>query len=115
MKKYCMICGRQTLAPVAEFSAPVAPATSAFTSPYCPKCGSEFACNCEELVAPLVAPEPTPFPTKKDCHMLDAIMKAAKQIRAEFDCLSDHVMSKKQIEEQLAAIIWKHVDARVKL
>ena len=53
-------------------------------------------------------------PTKDDCRMLDAIMKAAKQIHDEFDCLSDHVMTKRQIREQIAAIIWKHVDARAK-
>lgn len=49
-------------------------------------------------------------PTRDDCRMLDAIMKAAKQIHEEFDCLSDHVMTKKQIREQIAAIIWKHID-----
>ena len=49
-------------------------------------------------------------PTKKDCQMLDAIMKAAKQIHAEFDCLSDHVMTKRQIREQIAAIIWAHIE-----
>ena len=48
-------------------------------------------------------------PTKKDCRMLEAIMKAAKQIHEEFDCLSDHVMTKRQIREQIATIIWKHV------
>jgi hypothetical protein len=53
-------------------------------------------------------------PTKDDCRMLDAIMRAAKQIEAEFDCLSDHVMTKKQIREQISMIIWKHIDGRAK-
>jgi len=51
-------------------------------------------------------------PTKDDCHMLDAIMKAAKQIYAEFDCLADHAMTPKQIREQIAHIIWTHIDKR---
>jgi hypothetical protein len=55
-----------------------------------------------------------PTPTKDDCRMLDAIMKAAKQIHAEFDCLSDHVMTAKQIREQIAHIIWKHIDRRAR-
>lgn len=49
-------------------------------------------------------------PDKDDCRMLDAIMKAAKQIEEEFDCLSDHVMTKRKVREQIAAIIWRHID-----
>ena len=56
--------------------------------------------------------EDTHTPTKDDSRMLDAIMKAAKQIHEEFDCLSDHVMTKRQICEQIATIIWKHIDRR---
>lgn len=51
-----------------------------------------------------------PFPTKDDCLIVEAIGKAAKQINAEFDCLSDHVQTKKQIREQISSIIWKHLD-----
>lgn len=51
-------------------------------------------------------------PNSSDCRMLDAVMKAAKQIHEEFDCLSDHVMTKKNIREQIAAIIWKRLEAR---
>jgi hypothetical protein len=51
-------------------------------------------------------------PSREDCKMLDAIMKAAKQIHEEFDCLSDHVQTKKQVREQIASIIWHHVDRR---
>lgn len=40
-----------------------------------------------------------------------AITRAANQIHAEFDCLSDHVMTKKQIKTQIAAIIFKHISA----
>lgn len=68
----------------------------------CRTCGRCFACCVGHRSAP----------TKDDCHMLDAIMVAAKQIHAEFDCLSDHVMTARQIREQIAAIIWKHIDRR---
>lgn len=54
--------------------------------------------------------KPLNKPTKYDCWILEAIMRAAKQIHAEFDCLSDHVQTKRQIEEQISAIIWKHID-----
>lgn len=55
------------------------------------------------------------FPTKDDCQIVEAINKAAEQIHAEFDCLSDHVQTKRQILEQISAIIWRHLDkARIR-
>lgn len=38
-----------------------------------------------------------------------AVRNAAKQIHEEFDCLSDHVLTKRQIREQITSIILRHL------
>ena len=67
----------------------------------CKKCKRCFACCVENKCL---------HPSKEDCRVLDAAAKAAKQIHAEFDCLSDHVQTKREIEAQIAHIIWKYFD-----
>lgn len=49
-------------------------------------------------------------PSKADGRTLNAIMKAAKQIHEEFDCLSDHVQTKGEIHQQIASIIWRQLE-----
>lgn len=45
-----------------------------------------------------------------DRWALEAFAKSAKQINAEFDCLSDRALTRKQTEQQIVKIIWQHFD-----